>query len=342
VGLALLRYSTTVAVVGPSNEARAQEVLRQAEELSIRHRDPYLRGCIDMGYGFADLMMGRWTQAIARNERAMDILSKVPGAVWDADAAASFITEALANQGRLALAFRKAARQERDARERNFIAGMVRNSLRWESLRRLMSDDVAGARAVIDDAARRIPDKTFLFGHFLEIIGRTQLAMYENESDATLPWLRERWPKLERSMMLSAQVFRLSSFTALAGMLLIAARRAQGRARASLLSEAEAIGRKLERETGAMVRGRGLATRAACAAIAGDAHAALSLYRATQQAFETADMQLHAAAARIAVGTLVGGDEGAQLSAIGQKAFTDQGVTRPLRFANVLIAQPIV
>jgi serine/threonine protein kinase/tetratricopeptide (TPR) repeat protein len=341
VGLGLLRYSTTLAVVGPSNEHKALDVLRQAEELSMRCRDPYLRGCIDMGYGFTDLMVGRWSQAIARCERALDVLTKVPGAVWDADTAASLITEALVNQGKIAQAFRGAARQERDAKERNFIAGLVRSALRWESLRRVMNHDVSGAHAVIEDAARRIPSSAFLFGHFLEILGRTQLAIYEGESDRTLPWLRERWPKLERSMMLSAQVFRVASLNALGGVALTAARAQRGYQRDELLKEVTAIGAKLEREPGMMARARGLSLRAASAAIGGDDRAALSLYRAALQGFETADMHLHAAATRLAVGRIVGGDEGAALLAQGQKAFTDQGVRRPAQFASVFVTQPL-
>ncbi len=340
VGLALLRYSTTLSVVGPSYEQRALEVLRKAEDLSIRHRDPYLRGCIDMGYGFLDLMTGRWAQAIARCERACDQLTRVPGAVWDADTAASFITEGLTNQGRLALAFRKAQRQERDARERNFMAGMIRNQLRWESLRRIMNDDIPGARQLIADASLRIPNTGFLFGHYLEILGRANVALYSGEPDATLAWLRGRWPALERSLMLSAQVFRYSANSALAALLLETARTKGARERATLLTEADAIGRKLEAEDGTHVRARGIAVRAAAAAIGGDDTRALTLYRGAVQGFETADMQLHAAGARLAVGALIGGDEGALLVDTGTRAFTEQGVRSARPFAAICVTQP--
>lgn len=342
VGLALLRYSTTVAVTGPSNEKRALEILRAAEELSSRHRDPYLRGCLDMGYGFTDLMMGRWSQATARCERALDLLLQVPGSVWDADTAASLATEALMNQGRIALAFRKAMRQERDSKARNFVAGLVRNALRWESLRRVVLDDAEGAHAVIEDAAKRIPSGTFLFGHFLEIVGRTQLASYEGESDRTLPWLRSRWPHLERSFMLTAPVFRTSCFTALAKMLLIAARTAPTSERAALAREADTLGRKLERDDGASTRALAHSIRAGAASVTGDSRSSLSLYRSSLQLFETADMQLHAAAVRLAIASLIGGDEGRELSELGQRAFADQGVRRPTQFAAVFVAQPLV
>ncbi|MBL8680739.1 MAG: protein kinase [Myxococcales bacterium] len=341
VGLALLRYSTTLSVFGPAYEARALDILRQAEDLSIRHRDPYLRGCIDMGYGFLDLMMGRWTQSISRCDRALDVLSKVPGAVWDTDTAASLVTEALTNQGRLSQAFRKAARQERDARERNFIAGMVRNALRWESLRLVMSDERDAARRVLEEASAKIPPSRFLFGHFLEMIGRAQLAAYEGSCRALLPWFRAQWPKLERSMMLSAPVFRVGGFSALASVLLGAARESAPSEQALLLAECDAMGRKLEAEPATHIRARGLATRASAAAIAGRERDALSLYRAALQTFETADMQLHAAASRLAVGTIIGGDEGALLVTQGQRFFVEQGVARADQFAQIFVAQPV-
>ncbi len=340
VGLALLRYSTTISVLGPSREARALAVLREAEDLSIRHRDPYLRGCIDMGYGFLDLMMGRWTQSIARCERALDVLAKVPGAVWDRDTAASLVIEALTNQGRLSQAFRKAARQERDARERNFMAGMVRNSLRWESLQFMMTDDRDSARRVIEEASSKIPSSRFLFGHFLEMVGRAQLATYEGSCSALLPWFRERWPKLDRSMMLSVPVFRAGGFSAYGSVLLGAARDAGPRERASLLAECDELGRKLEGELGPHARSRGLAARAGVAALAGRESAAISLYRAALQTFETADMQLHAAACRLAVGNIVGGDEGALLVQQGHRGFVEQGVVDPSAFARIFVPQP--
>jgi tetratricopeptide (TPR) repeat protein len=341
VGLALLRYSTTVAVGGPSNEARALEILRAAEELSSRHRDPYLRGCLDMAYGFTDLMMGRWAQANARCERAVELLLQVPGAVWDADTAASLATEALMNQGRIAAAFRRTMRQERDSKARNFVAGLVRNALRWESLRRVMLDDVDGARAVIEAAAQRIPSSTFLFGHFLEILGRTQLAVYEGEGARTLSWLRGRWPALERSLMLRAPVFRTSMFVALGRLLLLSARGLPTSERTALAREADALGRKLESEDAVSPRALGGSLRACAAIILGDDRSSLSMYRSSLQLFETADMHLHAAAARLAIASLVGGDEGAELSAIGRRAFIEQGVRDPSKFAAVFVAQPL-
>jgi hypothetical protein len=341
VGLALLRYSTTVAVGGPSNEARAIEIVRAVEELASRHRDPYLRGCLDMAYGFTDLMMGRWAQASTRCERAVELLLQVPGAVCDVDTASSLATEALINQGRIAVAFRKAMRQERDSKARNFVAGLVRNALRCESLRRVMLDDTAGAHAVIEDAMKRIPSTTFLFGHFLEILGRTQLAMYEGESERTLPWLRGRWPALERSFMLRAPVFRTSMFTALGRMLLLGARTAQASERTALVREADALGRKLEREDAVSPRALGTSLRAAAALARGDDRSSLSMYRSSLQLFETADMQLHAAATRLAIASLVGGDEGRELTEVGKRAFTEQGVRDPSKFAAVFVAQPL-
>lgn len=340
VGLALLRCSTTVIVLGPAHERRALEMLRAAEDLSIRHRDPYLRGCIDLGYGFTDLVMGRWSQGVARCERALDLLSKVPGAVWDADTAATFVIEGLTNQGKLALAFRRAARQGRDARDRNFVAGLIRNELRWETLRQLLRDDVRAARATLADASAKIPSDRFLFGHLLEMLGRASLAIYEGAGASLLPWMRERWPKLERSLMLTAQTFRAPTLMALGGVVLSAARAQTGVTRRNLVAEADALGKKLANERGSHVRARGLALRAGAAAIGGDEGLALSLYRATLQTFETADMQLHAAAAKLAVGSIIGGDEGRALVAQGTRALTDQGVVKTARFAEVYVPQP--
>ncbi len=340
VGLAMLRYSTTIGVFGPSQEARAIELLRMAEAISSRHEDPYLRGCIDAGYGFVDLMMGRWAQGADRCERALESLATVPGTVWDRDTAASFVIEGLVRQGRLSQAFRKAAHRDRDAREHNFMASMVGNAMRWESLRLVMTDQRAQARRVIDEASAKIPSSRFLFSHFLEILARAQLAVYEGSSRAALRWFRDKWARLERSMMLSAPVFRDGGYGAIASVVLGAARESASRERATLLAECDAWGRKLERERSLYIRARGTALRAGAAAVSGRDRDAITLYRAALDAFEAADMHMHVAASRLAIGIIIGGDEGAALVGRGRALFDAQGVAQPAAFAEIFVPQP--
>jgi hypothetical protein len=124
-------------------------------------------------------------------------------------------------------------------------------------------------------------------------------------------------------------------------MLLLAARTASPSERTALAREADALGKKLEREAIVPSRAAGMSLRAAVALTLGDEQTARSMYHSALQLFESSDMRLHAAASRLAIASLEGGDEGRQLTESATQAFTEQGVRIPSKFAAVFVPQPM-
>jgi len=113
-----------------------------------------------------------------------------------------------------------------------------------------------------------------------------------------------------------------------------------GAARRDALRIAGAAVRRIERDN--LVWGRPLATAlaAAVAGARGDrAGQAALLGRAVEEA-QRARMKAHAAAAQLARGVCLGGDEGAALCADARATLAAESIVRPARLAAVLV--PVV
>jgi hypothetical protein len=75
--------------------------------------------------------------------------------------------------------------------------------------------------------------------------------------------------------------------------------------------------------------------RAGLASVRREQERAASLYRSAAEALDACDMLLHAAAARRALGSLLGGHSGQALVQSADAVMREQGVVKPERFVRV-------
>jgi serine/threonine protein kinase/tetratricopeptide (TPR) repeat protein len=335
-GMALMRYATTVAVANAGGEKRALELLRQAESISERHRDQYLRGCINIGYGFVDLCQNRWQPCIKRMERARELLRRVPGAYWELDTVDTFTMESCMWMGNLAEGLRLAERVARECDARGFVGGQRRYQARYRVISRLVQDDPMDCEWGVNEAMKALPTDRFMFLHFHELLARGWIANYQADSRRALQWLRGRWPALRRSGMMFAQIFRLQARQALGCALVNAAQETKSHSeRNELLNEALSTAQSLDREELSFAKAHGAAIAGCIAALRHDRARAFAELRRSQHLYEAVNCPMYAASVKRLLGVYRQDDEGRGDVAECDELFRRQTVRNPARFVTL-------
>jgi eukaryotic-like serine/threonine-protein kinase len=112
---------------------------------------------------------------------------------------------------------------------------------------------------------------------------------------------------------------------------------AEPRRRRSLLAQARADARRLERERVGYADGLAALVRAGVASLSDGRSPALASLRRAAAALDAAAMPLHAAAARRSEGLLLGGDAGAERIRAADAAFAAENVRNPARMTAMWI-----
>ena len=164
------------------------------------------------------------------------------------------------------------------------------------------------AREVVDEAMRRWSRRDFQVQHWYELHSRGQIDLYQGDPRAALERIDAGWGDLRRSMQLRVQISRIKALHLRArAALATAALRPSERA---LIVRATHDAHALEREGGPWSRALSRSVRAGAARIQGDLEATHEHLVQAIAAYEEADMIMHAAFARRALGVLQAGDAG--------------------------------
>src|SRR5262249_38486501 len=108
-----------------------------------------------------------------------------------------------------------------------------------------------------------------------------------------------------------------------------------GSARRELIAQAQSDAKRVRRSGGAWGNGMADLLDGSIAALDGRAEAAVRPLRDAIANFDALEHALYAAVARCRLGAIIGGDEGAQLQAQGQRFMRDADVRAPQRLLHV-------
>src|SRR5207302_2929016 len=137
------------------------------------------------------------------------------------------------------------------------------------------------------------------------------LDLYEEKPQAALYGVDQHWTRHESSQLLGIEQIR-GELLHLRGRCRLAAGGRRG------LAQALRDARALESEQSPWIGALGALLRAGCTAAGGDAAGATRLLRTAVERLDAADLCLYAAAARLRLGQLLGGDEGRALLTAGE------------------------
>jgi eukaryotic-like serine/threonine-protein kinase len=190
----------------------------------------------------------------------------------------------------------------------------------------LMMDDVDAARRHVREAMAEWKEEGFSLQHYRALLAEANIELYAGAGEAAYGMVAHGWPQLRRSLFLYVQYVRGDAYSLRARCAL-----ASGR-----LAEAARYARKLERERMLWTSTLASLIRAGVARAAGDREGEIAHLRAAADHADAADMQLHAAVARMRLGAALGAGEGDDLALRARSWMAEQGIARPDRLAAML------
>jgi hypothetical protein len=336
VALGLANYAAFLSTEGGST-ARVASLLASATAIATRLDHPRALGRARMAAGSAAFFQGRFREGLTILDEAERTLSeRCTGVAWELDGTQLWARLALIFLGELRELDRRATVQLSDARWRGdrFAETWIRASA--VAHERLAADDPESARAAIAAALAPWEGQSFLAIHFLALWHEGLTALYEGDGEGALARLEERWPAVERSLLLRMQIARVVLVWLRAAAAVAAAK---GDPRSPHLSAAERDARRIADEGPPYATAMAAALRAGIAATRGRRAEAAAQLRVALEGFDLLEMTLFAACARRRLAELTeDGDEAATLRATARAYFAVQGIRRPDGWCAVHVA----
>jgi hypothetical protein len=309
------------------NIKRARKLLSKAQTIAESREDPYLRAFNTVVNGVLCYFEGRFADAATACAQGDALYQDQPGTSWERSSARLFRLLSLRLKGNLTELRVLYDQYLRDAHRRGdrYLETTVRLycNIIW-----LADDDPDAGRRNLERATWMPPAGVFHLQHWYELEANSELDIYRGEADF------RRWEpsleKLRRSLLPRVITVRTLSRW-LVGRLAIADQRQDGRSQRRAI--AKRMAQKLIREPSGYPAVWGLLLRAAITD--NPEHAVRDLGRVVEIA-DDHRMMLCAAAARVRLGGLIGGDEGAELVDRAQSWFSEQRVADPTRLVNMV------
>jgi eukaryotic-like serine/threonine-protein kinase len=321
-----LTGSMLVSLGGAADEARGLDLIDEAARFARRSGDPSLLGFSWFCSGLARLSAGRFREALARVDEGLALLEEHrEGLAWERTTHRAICLQALFELGALRERARRAEGWLREARAAGDRTGEAQAGTA-AAFGVLAGGDPAGARAALREAMGCSSHGGLGLPHHAALGVEVSSLLYQGDADAARARLVAAWPALAASQLLRIQLVRVEALT-LRGLTAVAM------GRADLHRHVEIDAAQLAREKRPHARAAAALLRAGVARGRGEiARAADGLDQAAR-GYASAEMLVHAAAARRARGALLGGAEGRALIAAADAVLTAEGVVDGARWA---------
>ncbi len=248
VALGLALEAAHTASVAPSSR-RTRALIERLDRFDERLNDPRVHAYTLLVKGVRSYCSGGWPTALAscdESERAFR--EECTGVTWEIWTMRGFALWALHQLGEWQELERRVHAQMREARDRGNVYAMTMTRVPYGVMAWLVHGDVEGARSNVREALASWSVKGFHLQHSLSLEAESLADLYAGEGAAAWGRMRDRWPDLERSLLLRIPVVRTMMLHLRAGCALAAAAQESGRgAQRELLDEAARTLRRLER-----------------------------------------------------------------------------------------------
>jgi hypothetical protein len=340
IGLALSTEASQLACLGGSKRTRrAREILGRAHEMMEGIADPVARAFVRLMGASIDFYASRYKPAIEQCDSAEAILAEAKiRSEWERLTAHTLSLAALAYVGEIVKLRQRQAELIAEAHERGNRISFACLASGPANVAFLLADQPDTARRRAEEAFLPWRHESFQLAHYFHLVAMSQIDLYEGNPAATLARLDREWPRVLLSMSLHIQNFRvtlrhLRGRAAIGSALHAASRRERER----LLRYARREAERIAREDVAWARPLALSLQGGIAAVKGDIPRASELLSTAAHAFRNLDMALHAAAADLQHGRLVGGDRGRALIDGAESWMFGQRIASPERVAAMLV-----
>jgi hypothetical protein len=338
---------------GPISE-REITLVRLAKDMYARAADELARSRTDAEDSYADapfrdepvqaleainavryFLHGLWKEAYEACETAYTKLPAARG-TWNVHALAVYGEYARVFMGDAADLAVRLPRLLADAERRGDMLKIVNLRTGVAPIVYLAKDDPGAARRHVLDAMAQWSQGGFLIQHWRAMIAEVDIDLYDQEGIRAYDRLARNRGTMRRSFLGMAQYVRaITAFAAARAA--VASAYETPKLRRRRLRQARHLTRHLERGGLPWMSALASLAAAAVANAEGDLPAARSHLQAAATHADTADMSLHACAARHRLGTLLGEDEGRTLAEQAEKAMRAKAVQAPVRYVGMLV-----
>jgi tetratricopeptide (TPR) repeat protein len=320
-----------LAGVGTTRQQRVTKLIAKAEELAAVSKHPHAKAFVLGTRGTAHFLLGEFSAALEACEAAdVQFRERCTGVPWEIATMQLWIARSLLHLGHVRALSQRVPEAIRAFQERENRYGVTSLAVSALPFVRLASDASDVALRELREALAHWSGAGFHVQHYYSLYAQLSALLYAVAPEDAEALLREKWPALERSLLLRVQFVRLSMLDARARVKLLAALRARDRSdRDRALVDVERDARRIARERVRWADGLAHLLLGQIAHARGDGERATALATSAVGAFDACDMALHAAVAREVLGRLQGTP---QSSATW---LSEQGIARPVRFASV-------
>lgn len=307
VARALAMEAGYVGTGGTKAEAKTSELLREAMTLAERVNNYHALGFVNLMSGMTSYLAGRWRKGLELLDRAEAILrDNCTGVTWELDTAMAFQLRSLLMIGDLNEIRRRLPGALQDVRDKGDLYAEVnlRSRTSWVVL--LVDDKPEEARQEADAAIALWSRQGFHIQHYWHMTSAVEIALYQGDPMGAWRAIEEKWPQLEKSMLLRIQFTRNEARYVRARAALAAAAASSGDEAKTLRKIAEAEAKSIASEKIFWTAPLAQLLQAGLASLDGNKNAALDLLIKAAAGFESSDMEIFAAVSRRCRGLLMG------------------------------------
>jgi hypothetical protein len=334
VARALAVEAGHAATAGKRGRARSDRLLAEAEALGRRIDHPHAIGMAKLSGGIAGFLHGRWKDGNALCAEAEALLrDRCTGVAWELTSARAFSIGCMVNLGAIADLCDRVPDWLRDAEDRGDLYAATSYRVGYSPFRLLAADDVEGARADLEKAIVQWSQHGFHVQHYNHMLGVVHVELYGGNAERAWSHIEEKWPALQKSLLLRIELVRHEARVARARSALAAAKGHKDRERLLTIVERDIKALRAENVAWAMAWADVLS--AALAAARGNRETALAELERAEASFAAVDMPLHAACARRRRGQL---SKDTVLIASADTWMADQRIVNPARMSDVMAA----
>jgi tetratricopeptide (TPR) repeat protein len=325
---ALLLEACHIAASG-GGIARAERLVDAATDGGKELEDPYLRGWVCFARASIAYFQGHWRVAFEHAEQADAMYANCTNVVWERDTAHAMSHWAQVYLGSLKSLAQMLPERLREAEQQGNLYAVCALPASITVLHWIARDDVAGGRAAIARINERWSLRGYQIQHWSETGSNALLDLYVGDVMSARRRVEEGWVPMSKSLLTRVQLIRFEVHELQARTALAAALAQTGSERERYLRVAEQYTAKLAKEGLGWTDAIAALRRAGVRAARDDRDGAIEEYRAAFAACDAEELGLHTAAARVRLGQLLGGDEGAALVEAGLAALRAEDVKKP-------------
>jgi hypothetical protein len=328
------------ATPGLGSGPRTQRLLQMADELAAQSNEPTAIGFVRVSRGVAAYLNGRFDEALTSCEQGVAILSRHSGTVWETVTAQRFMIASLFQLGRLRVLAELVPPLLAEAIGKGNLYASTYFRSSYSTTAWLAHDDVAVASDQLSRARAGWTAAGVQLPHSWMLIGQAHLALYTDETQKLWQDVQEAWPRFVKAQFLRIAILRIQLWQ-LRGMSASAAawrcrQAGQELAARRLYGIAHHSAARLLREKLALASPLATLMLSAVEYATGNQQRALDDLGRCIAGFEQQEMAGYAAAAKVRMGEIIGGQQGNQLVASAHATLSAEGVANVSRFVNVL------